>query len=149
MQMAFEKVGKGSLAGGLEIMSNFRKEHGISNQFIQEDGSGLSRCNAISANALVHLLRYMKQSKNQEVFLESLPLAGEGTLRLFSKEDFPGESLQCKSGSMRRVRGYAGYLKCLSGKELAFAILLNNFSGSQQDIVKKIHKLLFTVRTEL
>jgi serine-type D-Ala-D-Ala carboxypeptidase/endopeptidase (penicillin-binding protein 4) len=148
LQLAFENAGKGSLDKGLEIMDDFRKEHGILNRFIQEDGSGLSRRNAISAGALVQILQYMKQSQYKDLFIESLPVAGEGTLRSFSKEDFPGETLQCKSGSMTRVRCYAGYLKCLSGRELAFAILLNNFPCSQQEMVKKIQKLLFKVRSK-
>jgi len=44
------------------------------------------------------------------------------------------------------VRGYAGYLKCQSGREVAFSILVNNFPGTSQAVVRKIRNLLLEIR---
>jgi D-alanyl-D-alanine carboxypeptidase/D-alanyl-D-alanine-endopeptidase (penicillin-binding protein 4) len=43
---------------------------------------------------------------------------------------------------MTRVRCYAGYLTTLSGRQLSFAIMLNNFSCSQTEAVQKIEEML-------
>jgi len=106
----------------------------------------LSRYDAVSAGFLVKVLRVMHDSRHGAIFKSSLPSAGNGTLGGFSQDDFPGETLRCKSGSMDRVRGYAGYLQCRSGHEVAFAILVNNYPGTSQEVVGKIRELLKKIR---
>jgi D-alanyl-D-alanine carboxypeptidase/D-alanyl-D-alanine-endopeptidase (penicillin-binding protein 4) len=54
--------------------------------------------------------------------------------------------MHAKSGSMTRVRCYAGYLTTSSGRQLSFAILLNNFSCSQKEATKKIEEVLVELR---
>jgi D-alanyl-D-alanine carboxypeptidase/D-alanyl-D-alanine-endopeptidase (penicillin-binding protein 4) len=46
---------------------------------------------------------------------------------------------------MTRVRCYAGYLKTSSGKEVAFSIMFNHFSGSQSKLKAGIENLIFTL----
>ncbi|MBT6764269.1 MAG: D-alanyl-D-alanine carboxypeptidase/D-alanyl-D-alanine-endopeptidase, partial [Prolixibacteraceae bacterium] len=79
---------------------------------------------------------------NKKTFLNSLPGAGEGTLKRFDKELFPENTLKAKSGSMTRVRCYAGYLDVDSGAKVAFSIMFNNFSGSHSKLADEIEKLL-------
>jgi serine-type D-Ala-D-Ala carboxypeptidase/endopeptidase (penicillin-binding protein 4) len=50
---------------------------------------------------------------------------------------------------MTRVRAYAGYLSAISGREIAFTIIANNFSGSQQEVFRAIESLLVKMRNEL
>ena len=115
--------------------------------FYMNDGSGLSRFNAITANQIVSILNYMKtKSTYSEDFYQSLPAAGDGTLSSFSQKDFPNHCLHAKSGSMTRVRCYAGYLNTLSGRQLSFAIMLNNFSCSQTEAIRKIEEVLVELR---
>ncbi len=146
MQLASEKSGAGSFQDGLNIISGFWKEKGFDGTVFMEDGSGLSRYDAVSAGFLVKVLRVMHGSVHGGIFKSSLPSAGNGTLGGFSTDDFPGESLRCKSGSMDRVRGYAGYLQCKSGREVAFAVLVNNYPGASQEVVGKIRELLKEIR---
>jgi D-alanyl-D-alanine carboxypeptidase/D-alanyl-D-alanine-endopeptidase (penicillin-binding protein 4) len=95
------------------------------------------------------ILSYMKtRSAYPEVFEKSLPLAGDGTLSVFSSDNFARVGLRAKSGSMTRVRCYAGYLETRSGKTLAFTVMLNNFSCSQSAAIRKIGELLSSLMKE-
>jgi serine-type D-Ala-D-Ala carboxypeptidase/endopeptidase (penicillin-binding protein 4) len=149
MQLSFRQNGYGHHANGMQIMSDFLKENVIDGSFFLDDGSGLSRFTAISAGQMNQFLRYMHQGENSEIFKSAMPVAGTGTLKGFSTRDFPGLSLRCKSGSMTRVRAYAGYLSALSGREIAFTIIANNFTGSQQEVFRAIEGLLIKMRNEL
>jgi len=148
LQMALEKTGIGSFEAGLNQIHSFWKENGIRDTFFLDDGSGLSRFDAISAEQLTRMLQFMQRGKNAATFRESLPCAGKGTLSGFSVADFPGKSLQCKSGSIDKVRAYAGYLKCDSGREVAFAVLVNNYSCSSTEMGRKLQKLILSIKTE-
>jgi len=86
------------------------------------------------------------RSAYSEDFYQSLPAAGGGTLSRFSQQDFPNECLRAKSGSMTRVRSYSGYLTTISGRQLSFAIMLNNFSCSQSEAFRKIEEILVELR---
>jgi D-alanyl-D-alanine carboxypeptidase/D-alanyl-D-alanine-endopeptidase (penicillin-binding protein 4) len=146
-QIAAEKTGIGNRAKGIEMITEFWKSKGIfEDDFFMEDGSGLSHFNAISPNQITSILVYMaKNSKNSEAFLNSLPNAGKGTISSFSTEYFPNNSLKAKSGSMTRVRCYAGYLQPDSGVKIAFSIMFNQFSGSSSKLVKEIENLLYVI----
>jgi serine-type D-Ala-D-Ala carboxypeptidase/endopeptidase (penicillin-binding protein 4) len=135
----------GSTEAGVDVIKGFLSGTGINmgGVFI-EDGSGLSPLDAVNAKAMSGLLLYMKnKGKYFSEFNSSIPEAGkEGTLKNhFSDLLFDGR-MKAKSGSMTRVRSYAGYLKALSGKELIFCIIVNNFSGPQQEIISHIEEML-------
>jgi len=149
-QLAFETNGAGTISGGLEVIQQFWKEKGIGvHGFFMDDGSGLSHFNAVTPETIAGILRYMKtQSPYSGEFLSSLPLAGEGTLSVFDVNLFPGETLRCKSGSMKRVRCYAGYLTTASAKKMTFVLMFNDFSMSQNILIKKIGDLLSALRNE-
>jgi len=115
-------------------------------QLFQCDGSGLSPADGVSANFFVQLLSYMKnKSKNADVFYNSLPVSGEsGTLKSF----LDGTSLQgkvhAKSGTIERVKSYAGYIETKNGT-LVFALLVNNPFGTSKEVVKKMENFLLDV----
>lgn len=146
--LAWQKTGLGATREGCKQIVQFWKEKGMdTNGFFMNDGSGLSRFNAFTARHLVFILNYMKnQSPYAADFYQSLPAAGKGTLTAFSTELLPGETVKAKSGSMTRVRCYAGYLKTTSGKEFTFTVMLNNFSCSQSEATRKIQELLVLLR---
>ncbi len=76
-------------------------------------------------------------------FYSSLPDAGkEGTLKNYFRDPVFEGRIKAKSGSMTRVRSYAGYLKTLSGTDLVFCIIVNNFGGPSQRIVSGIEGIL-------
>jgi D-alanyl-D-alanine carboxypeptidase/D-alanyl-D-alanine-endopeptidase (penicillin-binding protein 4) len=81
-------------------------------------------------------------SKYAKSFEGSLPVAGKsGTLSKLCKKTSAEGRIFAKSGSIQRVKCYAGYVKTTSGKKLAFALLVNNFNCSTAEIIKKIEKV--------
>lgn len=89
------------------------------------DGSGLSRSNRISPFALCKLLHHMYYI--QEVgteFMGTLPQAGkEGTVKSLAISG--NKTLLIKSGTMRGIRCYAGYVQ-YKNKTYALAFMANN-----------------------
>lgn len=146
--LAFQKTGLGTTEDGCQFVMQFWKEKGLDmTGFFTNDGSGLSRFNAITAEQMVNILNYMRiKSAYSSDFYQSLATVGNGTLTVFTEAKFPNECLRAKSGSMTRVRCYAGYLTTLSGRQLSFAIMLNNFSCSQKEATLKIEELLVELR---
>jgi D-alanyl-D-alanine carboxypeptidase/D-alanyl-D-alanine-endopeptidase (penicillin-binding protein 4) len=144
-QIAAEKTGQGSREKGIKIVQEFWKSKGVAHDFFMEDGSGLSHFNAISPAYFISLLKTMSESNNAEVFLNSLP--GAANLSGFDSKMFTPDGLKAKSGSMTRVRCYAGYLLTDSGKKLAFAFMVNHFSGSHSKLIDETEKLLTIVKS--
>lgn len=147
-QIAAEKTGVGNREKGIEIIKEFWQTKGVDAEtFFMEDGSGLSHFNAISPAHLTAILSFMSgKEESKTAFFNSLPAAGEGTLARFSTQYFPGNSLKAKSGSMQRVRCYAGFLQCGSGKTLAFSFMFNHFSGSHSQLIGEIETLLLLLK---
>ncbi|HPF52020.1 MAG TPA: D-alanyl-D-alanine carboxypeptidase/D-alanyl-D-alanine-endopeptidase [Draconibacterium sp.] len=143
-QLAVEKYGIGDREKAIEIVQEYWKQKLSEASFFMEDGSGLSHFNAVSPRFFAQLLTFMD---GEEAFVQSLPRAGDGTLYQFSKEHFPGNTLEAKSGSMTRVRCYSGYLTTDAGRRLVFSIMFNHFSGSHSALIKDIDKLLFDIKT--
>lgn len=136
---------KGATEAGVEVIEDFLNGTGINTggMFI-EDGSGLSPLDAVNAKGMTSLLCYMKEKgKYFNDFYASLPEAGkEGTLKAWFKDPLFDNRMKAKSGSMTRVRSYAGYLTTLSGNNLAFCIIVNNFNGTTQTLISFIEDIL-------
>lgn len=133
----------GSTASGAEVINEFLKNSGIDiNGMFIEDGSGLSPLNAINTRELVRLLVYMKnRGKYFTEYYSSLPDAGkEGTLKNYFKDPVFDSRLKAKSGSTTRVRSFAGYFTTVSGKKMAFSIIINNYSGPSKKIISGIEE---------
>mgnify|MGYP000865021072 CR=1 FL=1 len=96
--------------------------------------------NGVSVSTMTDLLRKMKDNST---FYNSLPIAGvSGTLRNLLKGTHAENNLRAKSGSMERVRSYAGYVTSKSGKKLAFSIILNNYSSTSYQVKKDLEKFM-------
>jgi len=103
------------------------------------DGSGLSRRNVITPNALVTLLRRSWDAAGESPWMRALPVAGrEGTLAA-RMQGTPAEgNARAKSGSMSNIRTLAGYVRTVDGEPLAYAIMANNFEGPASGVVATI-----------
>lgn len=120
-----------SLRSSLDALYEFWKGSSVNLEgFFPTDGSGLSRSNSICTRTLTEILAYMCESPNREVFFSSLPLAGvNGTLDNSFKGTPLENNLRAKTGSMKRVRSLGGVFTSQKGKEIVFAIIVNNFEG--------------------
>ncbi len=134
----------GSTSSGIEVVNEFLNNSGIStNGMFIEDGSGLSPLDAINTRELVHLLVYMKnKGKHFPEYYASIPDPGEnGTLKSYFTDPLFDLRLKAKSGSMTRVRSFAGYFTTLSGKNMAFSIIINNYTGPSKNITSAIEDI--------
>lgn len=141
-------MNEGSTAAGIEVVKTFLQNAGIrtDGMFIH-DGSGLSPMNAINSGELVNLLVFLKNhGKYFNEYISSLPVAGkEGTLKYCFRDPVFETSLRAKSGSMTRVRCYAGYIRTKSNRNLAFSFLVNNFTGHSDKVISGIEKILMEI----
>ena len=138
------KSGSGSYADGAKFIKHYWEKQGADISFLfMEDGSGLSRYNAVSPEFMVYVLETMYASKYKETFQNSLPIAGKsGTLINMLKGTYAEGNLTGKSGSMTRVRSYSGYVTSKSGRNLAYVIIVNNYNNFSLEIRKDLEKFL-------
>ncbi len=146
-QIAYEKYGKSASFGeGINLIKSYWNSEGINIKYL-EDGSGLSRFNAITAQQLTDILYNISQNPEiSNAFYNSLPIVPNGTLWYFNQSYFANNCLRAKSGSMTRVRSFAGELITNKGEHILFTIIVNNFNCSQNLLIKKIEKLLFDMK---
>jgi D-alanyl-D-alanine carboxypeptidase/D-alanyl-D-alanine-endopeptidase (penicillin-binding protein 4) len=137
--------GQGSTEAGVEIVMRFLNNSGIGTDgmFIV-DGSGLSPVSSINARGIANVLCFMKnKGRYFPEYLNSLPEAGkEGTLKNYFRDPVFDSRLKAKSGSMTRVRSYAGYFTTISGKQMVFSIIINNYSGTSRYIITGIEEII-------
>src|SRR4029079_4625475 len=79
---------------------------------IQRDGSGLSRYDYVTADALVAILAHVQGDERlRQPFEASLPIAGrDGTLSNRMKGTAAEGNARAKTGSMSNVRALSGYV---------------------------------------
>lgn len=106
------------------------------------DGSGLSPMNSLSAFDLVQILKQAQNADYSNAFQSSLSVGGSsGTLKNMWKTH-KGRVIG-KSGSMKGVLGYAGYVKTLNEEPYIFAIIVNH-SSKPLSVLRKSIELLIT-----
>jgi D-alanyl-D-alanine carboxypeptidase/D-alanyl-D-alanine-endopeptidase (penicillin-binding protein 4) len=141
--IGFHQNGNGATENGLAQMEKYWESKINTKGLFLKDGSGLSRSNGISAEHFCELLKYMHLSKNGKAFKNTLALAGEtGTMHDVCKGQAGHGRVRAKSGTMARIKSYAGYVESKSGNELAFAVIFNNYSGTNSALLQKIEKLM-------
>ena len=111
------------------------------------DGSGLSRYDGFTPSQMVGILSYMKnKSRYFTYFYNSLPVAGEtGTMKNMLKETLTKGKLRAKSGTVSRVKAYAGYVTSVSGRDIIFSMVVNNFSCSSKKAKAQLEKLMIAL----
>ena len=94
-----------------------------------DNGSGLSRQERISAQALARLLQTAYRSPLMPELMASLPITGvDGTLQ--RSRTLPQGSAHLKTGSLRDVTAVAGYVHANSGKRYVLVALVNHANAS-------------------
>src|SRR6185295_6110870 len=96
---------------------------------IQRDGSGLSRYDYVTPEALVTILTHVdRDDRLRGPFEASLPIAGrDGSLSNRMKGTPAEGNARAKTGSMSNVRGLSGFVTTAGGEPVVFSILANNF----------------------
>jgi D-alanyl-D-alanine carboxypeptidase/D-alanyl-D-alanine-endopeptidase (penicillin-binding protein 4) len=111
------------------------------------DGSGQSQYNVITAQQLVFLLDYMKEkSTSFDDYYNSLAVGGKtGTLKYMFDETVAKGNVHAKSGTIDGVKSYSGYVTTRSGREVAFSMMVNNFSCSSKEAKARLEQLMIAL----
>ena len=136
LTLALEKMGKpATTANGELVIQSWLKQNGLEfSGLVIENGSGLSRNEAISAGQMNQLLFTARNLPVGDVFYNSLPIAGtDGTMRnrlmtqlrkfLHLKKK---PEARIKTGSLADVRAISGYVLSKSGKLYAVTSFINH-----------------------
>jgi D-alanyl-D-alanine carboxypeptidase/D-alanyl-D-alanine-endopeptidase (penicillin-binding protein 4) len=114
---------------------------------IVADGSGLSRYDFVTAEALVTILTRMAREPADAAALEpTLPIMGvDGTLANRLKGSRAEGRIRAKTGTMANVRALAGYATTFAGERLAFAIVANNYKARASAVDAVVDRALLAL----
>jgi D-alanyl-D-alanine carboxypeptidase/D-alanyl-D-alanine-endopeptidase (penicillin-binding protein 4) len=112
---------------GLEILKKSLTKLGVDPaNYILVDGSGLSRHNLISPQALVQTLRFIAKTPAASVYRASLPVAGKnGTLKNRFRGTYAEGIVQAKTGTLTGAISLSGYINSPKYESLVFSIIVN------------------------
>ncbi len=133
----------GSWSQGRKVLSEYLRRLGIDRrEFYIDDGSGFSRNNRLSANAIARVLLRMYHSDNWPLFRDSLAVGGrDGTIaRYFREKKYRGRILG-KTGYIRAVKSFSGVCTA-SGGDYIFSIIANGANGHTRDAINNIAKAI-------
>jgi D-alanyl-D-alanine carboxypeptidase/D-alanyl-D-alanine-endopeptidase (penicillin-binding protein 4) len=107
---------------------------------VQADGSGLSRYNLVTADALVEILRRMYDDpRHRDSWMAALPVGGQdGTLQRRFKGTQAEGLVRAKTGTLFSVRALGGYVPAARGELLAFAIVVNNTTAPGREVMASV-----------
>jgi len=135
--------GNGSWAQGREVIHKYLLELGIEEkEFYIDDGSGLSRENKLSANAITKVLLNVYKGKNWRLYKDSLAAGGvDGTIgKYFKEEKYKGKILG-KTGYVAGVKSFSGICNTTKGNYI-FSILANSANSRTRKAINDIAKAI-------
>lgn len=110
------------------------------------DGCGLSKTNRISTGFVVRFLQQIRYKDWFEGYYASLPVAGKtGTLKSMFQGSTAYGKLRAKSGYMKTVRAYSGYVENKNREPIAFSVIVNYYKGNGYALKKKLEKLMIAI----
>lgn len=133
----------GSWANGTATTTAFLKLLGVpESETHLDDGSGLSRENTITTNAMIRVLLHNFYSSSKDIFLKSLPIGGvDGTLERRFDPSLHGRVF-AKTGYIASACSLSGYLQAQSGDWYAFCIIMNNMGEPVRPLQDRIVKAI-------
>ena len=106
------------------------------------DGSGLSTEDRVTPAFLTAMLGKIYREDPSHTFMQVLPRAGkDGTLTIFLKGTRLEGKARLKSGTIRNVVAYAGYVTT-GGKVYTVALTVNNYYGKASAVRKAMERVL-------
>ena len=136
-------VGYGTVKNSEAVVRDYFKDNNIPDTGIQMvDGSGLSEKNKIAPYQLVHTLRAVYKHPTGQLYIDSLPAPGEGTL----KNRLGGVLVRAKTGTLNNHSGLSGFVVTAKNETVGFSILVNDVGSTwpatvlQDKLVKLVSK---------
>lgn len=124
-----------SFPESLDKLAMYWKQKGKELGEIQaEDGSGLSSQNLVQATSYSQFLGQLTSMPNFSVFLHTLPQMGvSGTVKNIPRGKRP---VYVKSGTIKGVKTYAGFVKNAEGDWLSFFVGVDRYTSKEAKIVR-------------
>lgn len=128
LSIGHKQNGVGTINGGVKAMRAWFASRGLHFPELRvENGSGLSRQSRVSAISIGKLLDDAYRSPYRNDFMRSLAVLGvDGTLKRRMKNTAVRGRGQFKTGTLRNVRGIAGYVKARDGQTYIVSVLHND-----------------------
>ena len=122
--------GVASQDSGRAVVQETLRGWGISDDaYVYVDGSGLSRYNYVSPEAVALVLGAMARHPQFQVFYDALPIAGvDGTLETRMRGTAAAGNARGKTGTIANARNVSGYVTTRDGEHLVFVLLANHFT---------------------
>ncbi|MBW4603712.1 MAG: D-alanyl-D-alanine carboxypeptidase/D-alanyl-D-alanine-endopeptidase [Calothrix sp. FI2-JRJ7] len=141
------KPGQTTSGLGLEVLKTTLTELRVNpTSYFIVDGSGLSRKNLISPEALVQVLQGMAKAPTAPVFRASLPIAGRtGTLRNRFRGT-PAEGIVvAKTGTVGGVVSLSGYITTPNYEPLVFSVIVNQTEQPARVLRQAVDEMVVTM----
>jgi len=147
--LGYKVYGLGSYANGAKVVKDMLAAMKLNMSGIKlVDGSGLSRCNRVTADFVSRFLMEMSKKTYYDDYQKSMALAGEhGTVRNLLNGLPSNVSVRMKSGTMDGVRNYAGYVVNGRGERYCFTVMCSDFDCSSAQIRAKLEKIILKIAT--
>jgi D-alanyl-D-alanine carboxypeptidase/D-alanyl-D-alanine-endopeptidase (penicillin-binding protein 4) len=142
-----EKGTSGTIEGGLEVERGFLAQAGISpGQYVFYDGSGMSRENLVTPQAVVQLLRYAAGQPWGKAWQDTLAIAGiDGSLANRFKGTTAEGRVRAKDGALGHVNTLSGYATTVNGVPIAFSILINNHKLASKRALEVVDQIVLAI----
>ncbi|BAY23025.1 D-alanyl-D-alanine carboxypeptidase/D-alanyl-D-alanine-endopeptidase [Calothrix sp. NIES-2100] len=129
---------------GLEVLKTSLTQLGVDpTSYFLVDGSGLSRRNLLSPEALVQTLRLMAKTPVAAVYRASLPVAGKSGSLKNRFRNTPAEGIvQAKTGTVTGAVTLSGYVNGAKYEPLVFSIMVNQSEQSVSNLRKAIDEIV-------
>jgi serine-type D-Ala-D-Ala carboxypeptidase/endopeptidase (penicillin-binding protein 4) len=139
-----ERNSPNSATTGLNVIKETLTELGVDpTSYALADGSGLSRQNLISPEALVQTLKAMGKLPQASIFRASLPIAGiSGTLRNRFKNTSAQGIVQAKTGTMSGVTALSGYVDAPNYQPIVFSIIVNQSDQTSAPLRQAVDEMV-------
>jgi len=133
--------------GLIELKKILKKANINTDDIYLADASGLSRLNCVKTSDFIKILNFAASQNYFEYFYNSLAYPADpdskGHIRKLGIDRNFSNDLRIKSGSLKNIRAYCGYLKTKKGKIISFASILNNYSINPI-LLDRIHEEIFS-----
>lgn len=107
-----------------------------------QDGSGLSRQTLVTPVSTVALLDHMYRGEHKENWLSVMPVgARDGTLAYRMRRSPEARRVRAKTGAIAHVATISGYVNSKTWGEVAFAAMINNFTGDSGEAWRLLDKI--------
>lgn len=140
----------GSIPKGLKVLREYLESLGVPKEdFVLDNGSGLTRLSRVSASDFIRLLYDIYGSPWRNDFVASLSIGGvDGTLARKFKGGRVTGKMYAKTGTLNDVKALSGYIFD-SRARLAFSFLFNDFDAPMDNIARAEEEILEAILNSL